>query len=40
MIELVKEAGVDIQSSFSAYSGHLVTMASALVVERTRSLQL
>ena len=32
VIELVKEAGVEIQSSFSAYSGHLVTMASALVV--------
>ena len=32
VIELVKEAGVEIQSSYSAYSGHLVTMASALVV--------
>ena len=32
VIELVKEVGVEIQSSYSAYSGHLVTMASALVV--------
>ena len=32
VIELVKEAGVDIEASYSAYSGHLVTMASALVL--------
>ena len=35
VIELVKEAGVDITSSYSAYSGHLVTMASALVVGKS-----
>ena len=33
VIELVKEAGVAVDSSYSAYSGHLVTMASALVVD-------
>ena len=32
VIELVKEAGVEIDASYSAYSGHLVTMASALVL--------
>lgn len=33
VIELVEQAGVGIDCSYSAYSGHLVTMASALVVD-------
>ncbi len=32
VIDLVNKAGVEIDSSYSAYSGHMVTMASALVV--------
>ena len=33
VIQLVEDAGVEISCSYSSYSGHLVTMASALVVE-------
>ena len=32
VVELVERAGIEIAVSYSAYSGHLVTMASALVV--------
>ena len=32
VIELVEQAGVEVECSYSAYSGHLVTVASALVV--------
>ena len=32
VIELIQQQGIEVTSSFSAYSGHLVTMASALVV--------
>ena len=32
VVELVERAGIEITVSYSAYSGHLVTMASALVV--------
>ena len=32
VVELVERAGIEITVSYSAYSGHLVTMASALEV--------
>ena len=32
VIELVEQVGVEVECSYSAYSGHLVTVASALVV--------
>ena len=33
VIQLVEDAGIEISCSYSSYSGHLVTIASALVVE-------
>ncbi len=33
VVELLKGHGIEVSCSFSAYSGHLVTMASALVVK-------
>lgn len=35
VIERLKDAGVDVDASYSAYSGHLITVASALVVEES-----
>lgn len=35
VIERLKDAGVDVDANYSAYSGHLITIASALVVEES-----